>query len=144
MRKLALLVCLAISAAVLAGAALAGTGGQGNVNVTTDTACPATAGSVNTVTDSDPINVWISPSTPTGDELTWTISSENSKDLFDGTLTFVCTDTNTGFELWSTGFDAGALSANLGKGNKTSESYTISVFDETASTNVGGDSFRRV
>ena len=37
MRKLALLVCLAFSAAVFAGAALAGTGGQGNVNVTTET-----------------------------------------------------------------------------------------------------------
>ena len=66
------------------------------------------------------------------------------KDLFDGSLTFVCTDANTGFELWTTGFNAGSLSTNLGKGSKASESYTISVFDETTVSNVGGDSFRRV
>ncbi len=144
MRKYALLVCLVFAGFLLAGPALAGSGGQGNVNVTPDTTCPSTVGSTNLLTDSDAINVWISPSTPTTDSLTWTLTNNGKvvNSYEDVTLTFVCTDANTGFELWTTGINASALSTNTGTGSKTTESYSISVFDTTTSSTVGGDSFR--
>jgi hypothetical protein len=146
MKKFALLVCLALVAFFAAVPALAGTGGQGNVNVTTDTTCPGTVGSVNQITSADAINLWLSGSTPTTDSLTWTLT--NNGEVVNGyedvTLTYVCTDANTGFELWTTGISGGALLTNTGPGNKTSESYTIAVYDTTTSSTVGGDSFRRV
>jgi hypothetical protein len=146
MKKFALIVCVALAALFAAVPAHAGTGGQGNVNVTSDTTCPGTVGSVNQITSADAINVWLSSSTLTTDSLTWALT--NNGEVVNGyqdvTLTYVCTDELTGFELWTTGISGGALSTNTGPGNKASESYTISVFDTTTSNNVGGDGFRRV
>jgi hypothetical protein len=145
MKKFALLLSVALAAFVVAvPAALAGAGGLGNVNVTSDTACTGTlVGADNQISAGEPINVWVSGSVNTEDTLTWTLTSGNDF-TDDGSLTYVCTDENTGFELWTTGLTGGDLSSNLGPGNKSSESYTLSVFDQTTDSNVGGDGFRRV
>ena len=140
MKKFALLVCLVLAGLLAAVPALAGVG---NVNVTSDTACPAIVGTDNQIAAGDAINVWVSGNVDTGAALTWTITDPKAAPL-TGALTYVCTDANTGQELWTTGLTGGSLSANLGGGNKTSESYTLAVtYTETGPT-VGGDGFRRV
>lgn len=144
MRKYALLLCLAFSGFLFAAPALAGSGGQGNVNVTSDTSCALPNFTDNQISSGESIYVWIAPSVDTGDSLSYTITNANDVIFGPLALTWVCTDANTGFSLWNTGKVGSNLSPNLGNGNKTSESYSISVYDNTTETNLGGDSFRRV